>query len=106
MVAKSPSYLRKKSLIFRDKYVFPYPGLIFPYQGLFVREIWDLEARKFMDKYPLLISRLYPFINNDLAMCGRMADWGTEKFRRATLKLAFGKIPWLLHTGFWILPFK
>ena len=31
-VAESPSYLRKESPIFRDKYVFPYLGLIIPYQ--------------------------------------------------------------------------
>ena len=54
------------------KYVFPYPRLIFPYQGFFLQEIWDLEAKKFMDKYPLRISRLYSLINNDLAMCERM----------------------------------
>ena len=69
-----PPYLWKESPIFRDQYVFPYLGLTFPYQGLLLREIWDLETRKFMDKYHLRISHFYLFINNDLAMCGRMAD--------------------------------
>ena len=84
MVVDSPSYLRKESPIFRDKYVFPYLRLIFPYQGLilpyqrlFLREVWNLETRKFADKYPLRISRLYLFINNELAIYGRMAGWGT-----------------------------
>ena len=61
LVAKSPSFLRKESPIFRDKYVFPYLGLIFhyqgliiPYQRLFLRKVRDLETRKFADKYPLL----------------------------------------------------
>ena len=83
MVAESPSYPKKESPIFRDKYVFPYLGLIFPYQGLilpyqrlFLRKVWDLEARKFADRYPLRISCLYLFINNELSLYGRMADWG------------------------------
>ena len=38
-VAKSPSYLRKVSPIFRDKYVFSYLGLIFSYQILLPREV-------------------------------------------------------------------
>ena len=41
MVVESPSYLRKKSPLVKDKYDFPYIGLIFPYQGLFFREVWD-----------------------------------------------------------------
>ena len=60
MVAEFLAYLRKESPIFRDKYVFPYLGLIFPYQGLILpyqglllQEVWDLETRKFADKYPL-----------------------------------------------------
>ena len=77
MDAESPSYVGKESLIFRDKYVFPYLGLISLYQGLFLREIWDLETRKFMDKYPLRISRPYIFINNELDIRVRMAGWGT-----------------------------
>ena len=84
MVAKSPSYLRKESHIFRDKYIFPYLGLIFPYQGLilpyqilFLKEVRDLETRKVANKYPLRISRLYLLINNELAIYGMMAGWGT-----------------------------
>ena len=77
MVAEFPSHLGKKSSIFRDKYFFPYPGLIFPYQGLFLIEMWDLEDRKFVDKYPLRISCLYPFINDELAIYRRMASWDT-----------------------------
>ena len=77
MVVESPSYLWKESPIFRDKYVFLDLELIFPYQGLFLREIWDLETMKFMDKNPSRISHLYLFINNDLVIYGRMVDWGT-----------------------------
>ena len=77
MVVECPSYLGKKSPIFRDTFVFSYQGLIFPYQGLFLREIWDMETRKFMDKYPSRISRLYLFINNELSIYERMAGWGT-----------------------------
>ena len=77
MVAEFSSYLEKESPISRDKYVFPYMRLISPYQGLFFRKIWDLETRKFMDKYPSHISRLYLFINNELAIYGMMVDWGT-----------------------------
>ena len=91
MVAESPSYLMRESPIFKDKYVFPYLGLIFPYLGLifpyqglilpyqilFLREVWDLETWKFADKYPLRIFYLYIFINNKIAIYGRMADWGT-----------------------------
>ena len=54
--------------------IFPYQGLIFPYQRLFLREVWDLETRKFVDKYPLCISRLYLFINNELVIYERMVD--------------------------------
>ena len=46
MDAESPSYFEKEFLTFKDKYVFPYLRLIFLYQGLFLREIWDLEIRK------------------------------------------------------------
>ena len=76
MVVESPSYLGKESPSFRDKYVFPYLELIFPYQGLFLREIWDLETMKFMDKYPSRISRLYLFINNEpvIQKDGRLGD--------------------------------
>ena len=84
MVVESPSYLRKESSIFRDKSIFPYLRLIFPYQGLilsyqrlFLREVWHLENRKFEDKYPLRISHLYLFINNELAIYGRIASYGT-----------------------------
>ena len=77
MDADSPSYFGKESLIFMDKYVFPYLGLIFLYQGLFLREIWDLKTRKFMDKHPSCISSPYLFINNELPIHGRMVDWGT-----------------------------
>ena len=84
MVIESPSYLMKESPIVRDKYVFPYLGLIFPYQGLilpcqrlFLREVWDLKTRKFLDKYPLHISRIYLFVNNELAIYKRMVGWGT-----------------------------
>ena len=77
MDAESPSYFGKESLIFREKSVFPYVGLIFLYQGLFLREIWDLETRKFMDKHPSRISRPYIFINNELSIHGRMVGWGT-----------------------------
>ena len=83
-MAESSSYLKKESLIFRDKYVFPYQGLIFPYQGLifpyrrlFLREVRDLKTRKFENKYPLRISRLYLFIDNELAIYKMMAGWGT-----------------------------
>ena len=68
MDVESPSYFGKESLIFRDKYVFPYLGLIFLYQGLFLQEIWDLETRKFMDKHLSCISHPYLFINNELAI--------------------------------------
>ena len=75
---------RNESPIFRDKFVFPYLGLIFPYprlilpyQRLFLREAWDLETKKLADKYPLRISRLYLFINKELSIYERMADWGT-----------------------------
>ena len=67
MVVESPFYLGKESPIFRDKSVFPY-------QGLFLREIWDLETSKFMNKYPSRISRLYLFIYNELAIYRKMAD--------------------------------
>ena len=74
-------YVRKESLIFRDKFVFLYLGLIFPYQELITpykkllsREVWDLETRKFTDKYLLCISHRYLFINNELAIYERMAD--------------------------------
>ena len=77
MVTESSSYLGKESPISRDKYVFPYLGLIFPYQGLFLRKIWDLEIRKFMDKYPSHISCFYLFVNNELTISGRMIDWWT-----------------------------
>ena len=77
MVVESPSYLGKESPIFRVKYVFPFLGLIFPYQELFLREIWNLETRIFMDKYPFRISRRYLFINNELAIHERMASWET-----------------------------
>ena len=77
MIVESPSYLGKESPIFRDKYVFHYLGLIFPYQGLFLREIWELETRKFMNKYSSRISRLYLFINNEFVIYGRMTGWGT-----------------------------
>ena len=56
-------------LIWND---FPYQELIFPYQRLFLKDVWDLETRKFADKYPLRISRLYLFINNELAIYKRM----------------------------------
>ena len=71
--AKSPSYFEKEFLIVREKYVFPYMGLIFLYQGLFLQEIWDLETRKFMDKHPSRISYPYLFINNELAILEMMA---------------------------------
>ena len=68
MDVESPSYFGKESLIFRDISVFPYLGLIFLYEGLFLREIWDLETRKFMDKHSSRISRPYLFINNKLSI--------------------------------------
>ena len=77
MIVESPSYLEKESLIFRDKFVFPYLGLIFIYQRLFLQEIWDLETRKFMDKHPSRISHPYVFINNELVIYRRIARWGT-----------------------------
>ena len=53
---------------------FSYSGLIFPYQGLFLRKIRDLETSKFMDNYPSRISHLYLFINSELAIHGRMVN--------------------------------
>ena len=59
----------KESPIFRDKF-------FVPYQILFL-QVWDLENKKFMDKYPLRISYLYLFINNELVIYGRMSSWET-----------------------------
>ena len=83
---------------------FSYQGLILPYQRLFLREVWDLETRKFVNKYPLRISRLYLFINNELTIYERMAGWGTKNSRLATLSLTFGETTLLLQTSFRILP--
>ena len=60
----------KESPIFRDKF-------FFPYQILFLREVWDLKNRKFMDKYPLRISCIYLFINNELVIYEKMSSWET-----------------------------
>ena len=93
MIPESPSYLRKESPSFRDKSALPYLGLIFPYQELilpyqrlFIREVWELETRKFVDKYPWRISRLYLSIAN----LPYMEGWSSGGFK--TL-LAFEEPP-------------
>ena len=99
MDVNSPSYFEKESLIFRDKYVFPYLGLILHYHGLIFQKVRDLGTRKFVDKYILRVSRLNPFVHNERAISERMASWGTLNSRRAALRLAFGRTPRLSQTG-------
>ena len=67
------SFFEKNLLFLGTKSIFPYQRLILPYQGLIFREIRDLETRKFMDKYFLCISRLYPFVHRELAISRRTA---------------------------------
>ena len=52
-----------------------------------------------MDKYSLRISRLYLFINNELAIYEMMANWGTKNSRWDTSNLAFGETSRLSQTG-------
>ena len=87
---------------FGTKSLIPYQGLILPYQGLIFREVRDLETRKFVDKYLLRISCLYPFVHNELAISGRTIGWETWNHRRAALRLDFGRTPRLSQTGLWI----
>ena len=81
MDAYSPSYFGKESLIFRDKYIFPYLGQILPYQRLLFREVRDLGTKKFVDKYILRVLRLYPFVHNELSISRKTVDWGTWNSR-------------------------
>ena len=67
------------------KYFFPYQRLILPYQILIFREVRNLETRKFVDKYLLCISLLYPFVHNELAISKRTTGWETWNDRRAGL---------------------
>ena len=55
--------------------------------------MWDSKTRKFANKYPLRISSLYLFINNELAIYKRMADWGTKNSRQAALNMALERHP-------------
>ena len=87
MDANSLSYFRKESLTFRDKSIFPYLGLIIPYQGLIFREVKDLKTMKFVDKYLLRVSHLCPFVYNELAISGRTGGWETWNSRQAALRL-------------------
>ena len=67
-----PLILGIKSLDFRDK-------IFFSYQRLIYREIRDLETEKSDDKYFFCVFlALHTLINNDLPICGRMADWELE----------------------------
>ena len=88
----SPFFSRKNLLFLETKSHFPYQILILPYQGLIIQEVRDLEARKFVDRYLLRISRLYPFIHSELAISKRTVGWGTWNSRRAALKLTSGRI--------------
>ena len=67
----------KNLLFFGIKSLIPYQRLIIPYQVLIFREVRDLGTRKFMDKYLLRVSLLYPFVHSELAISGKMAGWGT-----------------------------
>ena len=87
----SPFFFGKNLLLFGTKSLIPYQRLILPYQRLIFREVRDLETRKFMDKYLLRISRLYPFVHNELSINERTASWETWNSRRAALKLLSGR---------------
>ena len=86
-------------LFLGTKSLFPYQRLILPYQGFIFREVRVLEDRKFGDKYLLRTSRLYPFINSELAISGRVAGWWTWNSRRAALRLTSRRILRLSHMG-------
>ena len=87
------------SIFLGMKSLFPYQRLILPYQGLIFREVWDLEARKFGDKYFSHISLFYPFVHNELAISERTANGRTWNSRRASLRLTFGRILRLSQTS-------
>ena len=84
----SPSFFGNNLIFSGTKSSFPYQRLILPYEGLTFREVRDLETRKFVDKYLLRISCLYPFIHIDLAISRGMAGWNS---RRVALRLASGR---------------
>ena len=90
---KNLHFLGTKSLFPYQRLIIPYQGLILPYQGLIFQEGRDLETRKFVDKYLLRISCLYPFVHNELALSGGTTGWGTWNSRRAALRLASGRTP-------------
>ena len=98
----SPFFFKKNLIFFGRKSLLPYQRLILPYHRLIFREVRNLETRKFVDKYLLCISLLYSFIHNELAINGRTTDWETLNYRRAALKLAFGRTPRLSQTDLWI----
>ena len=73
---KNLIFFRNKSHFFRNKSLFPYKRLVLPYQGLTFQEVRDLETRKFVNKYILFISHLYPFVHSELAVSRTMVDGG------------------------------
>ena len=96
---KPSPFFSGKNLLFGTKSLLPYQRLILPYQRLIFREVRDLETRKFVDKYILRISRLYPFVHNELAINGRTADWETWNSRQTAQRLTSGRTPSFSHTG-------
>ena len=94
-----PFFSGKNLFFFGIKSLIPYRRLILSYQGLIFLEVRDLRIRKVVNKYLLRVSRLYPFVHNKLAMCGKTIGWGTWNFRRVALRLASRRTPQLSQTG-------